>query len=99
MAQQSTRTDMLVDEFQAACSELRDAILEVPDERWQSPTPGDGRQVNVVAHHAASAHGAIAEMVQAMADGREPTIGMDQIHAGNAEHARRFGGCSKAPLG
>jgi hypothetical protein len=96
MAQQSTRSDMLVDEFQAACNELRDAILSVPDDRWQSPTPGDGRQVNVVAHHAASAHRPIAEMILAMADGQAPTLSMDQLHAGNAEHARRFSACSRS---
>jgi len=96
MALQGTRSDLLVDQFGTVCSQLRATIVGVPDEKWQTPTTGDGRQVNVVAHHAASAHRPIADMVQAMVAGEKPSIGMDQIHAGNAEHARQFAACSKA---
>jgi hypothetical protein len=98
MAVQGTRTDALVDEFEAACSELRATIAGVSDGKWQVSTPGDGRQVNVVAHHAAGAHRAIADMLQAMANAQTPSIGMDQIHAGNAEHARQFAACTKVEV-
>ena len=96
MAVQRTRSDLLVDQFGTACGQLRAAIVGVPDVKWQAPTTGDGRQVNVVAHHAASAHRYIADMVQAMVDGQKPALSMDQIHAGNAEHARQFAACSKS---
>jgi hypothetical protein len=49
-----------------------------------------------VAHHAAGSHAAIARQIQAMVDGHPQPLTMDQIHAGNAEHARRFAGCSRA---
>jgi hypothetical protein len=92
----ATQLDSLITEFHAACDDLRDTIARVPDDRWQVPTPGDGRPVNVVAHHAASSHGPIAHMIQAMGQGQPASLSMDQIDAGNAEHARRFGACSKA---
>jgi hypothetical protein len=35
-------------------------------------------------------------MLQAMATGQPAALSMEQIHAGNAEHARRFATCTKA---
>jgi hypothetical protein len=96
MTIQRTQSDMLVNEFQSACSELRATIAGVPDDKWLAATLGDGRQVNVVGHHAASAHHYIADMLQAMANGQKPSMGMEEIHAGNADHARQFAACSKS---
>jgi hypothetical protein len=98
MAVEASRAEMLAEQFDAACRDFRASVESVPDDRWQAPTTGDGRQVNVVAHHAASAHRYIADMLQAMANGQQPSIGMDQIHAGNAEHARQFRECSKSDV-
>jgi len=91
-------TEMLFSQYDAVCRELKTTIEAVPDDKWLVPTSGDGRQVNVVAHHAASAHRYIADMLQAMAAGQPATIGIEQIHAGNAEHARRFGACTKSEV-
>ena len=96
MTLQETGLDGLVEQFGTACTQLRAVIVGVPDEQWQMPTVADGRQVNVVAHHAASAHRYIADMIQAMADGQKPSLSMEHIHAGNADHARQFAACSKA---
>ena len=96
MTTQGTRTNLLTEQFEAVCGELRETIVRVPDDKWQAPTAGDGRQVNVVAHHAAASHAPIAQQIQAMVDGNPQPLTMDQIHAGNAEHARQFGGCSRA---
>jgi hypothetical protein len=93
---QDTRVGMLAERFEAVSGELRDTIASVPDDKWQAPTTGDGRQVNVVAHHAAGAHAAIARQIQAMLDGQPQPLTMEQIHAGNAQHAREFAGCSRA---
>jgi hypothetical protein len=98
MAVEASRAEMLAEQFDAACRDFRASVEAVPDDRWQAPTTGDGRQVNVVAHHAASAHRYIADMLQAMANGQPASIGMEQIHAGNAEHARQFGECSKSEV-
>lgn len=98
MAEQGTRVETLLDEFEAACRDLEDTIERVPDDRWQAPTPGDGRQVNVVAHHAAAAHRYIAGMVQAMAAGQPASVSSEQIDLGNAQHARQFAGCSKTDV-
>jgi mycothiol maleylpyruvate isomerase-like protein len=98
VAIEASRTEALVDLFDAACRDLRDAVEAVPDDKWHVPTVGDGRQVNVVAHHAASAHRPIADMLQAMVQGKPASRDMEQIHAGNAEHARRFGSCSKTEV-
>ena len=96
MTLQGTRSDALVAEFDAACRELRATIAGVPDDQWQVATPGDGRPVNVVAHHAAGAHRLIADLLQAMATGQPASLSMEQIHAGNAAHARQFAACTKA---
>jgi Mycothiol maleylpyruvate isomerase N-terminal domain len=95
MAIQGTRADVLSEEYKAISDLLRGAIVGVPDEMWQAPTSGDGRQINVVAHHAAGSHAYIARQIQAMADGQPQHLTMDQIHAGNAQHAREFAGCSR----
>jgi hypothetical protein len=96
MTLQRTRADMLTQQFEAVSGELRDTIAGVPDEKWQAPTSGDGRQINVVAHHAAGSHSYIARQIQALVDGQPQPLTMDQIHAGNAQHAQRFAGCSRA---
>jgi len=96
MAIQSTRADMLTEQFKAISGLLRETIVGVPDEKWQAPTSGDGRQVNVVAHHAAGAHAFIARQIQGMANGQPQPLTMEQIHAGNAQHAREFTACSRA---
>jgi hypothetical protein len=74
MAMQGTRADMLGEQFMTISGLLRDTIVGVPDEKWQAPTSGDGRQVNVVAHHAAGAHAYIARRIQAMADGQPQRV-------------------------
>jgi len=91
----STRVGDLLDQFEAACAQLRAAIVDTPDASWQAIAPDDGRQVNVIAHHAASAHEAIADMVLSMVNGRGPRISMDQVNAGNAEHAQRAAHCTR----
>jgi hypothetical protein len=91
----STRVTDLLSEFDAACAQLRAAIVDTPDASWHTVAPDDGRQVNVIAHHAASSHQPIAEMVLAMVNGHGPSISMDQIHAGNADHAQRAAQCSR----
>jgi len=91
----NTRVSDLLTEFDAVCAQLREAIVQTADANWQSIAPDDGRQVNVIAHHAASSHQPIADMVRAMVDGRGPSISMEQIHAGNAEHARQAAQCTK----
>lgn len=96
MTTQGTRTSVLTEQFEAITGELRETIVRVPDDLWQARAVGDGRQVNVVAHHAASSLGPIARQIQAMLEGRPRPLTMDQIHAGNAEHARQFGSCSRA---
>jgi Mycothiol maleylpyruvate isomerase N-terminal domain len=98
MAVETSRVETLLELFEAACRDLRDAVEAVPDDKWHVPTVNDGRQVNVVAHHAAGAHRPIAEMLQEMARGKPASLSMEQIDAGNAEHARRMGACSKADV-
>jgi len=95
MTLQGTRIDGLVHEFDAACRALKETIESVPDDRWQVPTPADGRQVNVVAHHAAASHRPIAQLVQAMANGAEAVMTLEQVHIGNAAHALQFAACTK----
>ncbi len=82
--------------FETACADLRDAILSVPEDHWQAATPGDGRQVNVVAHHAASAHRGIADVIAAMLAGQKSSLTLELIHAGNAAHAGQFSTCSRS---
>jgi hypothetical protein len=98
MAVETSRVDTLLELYEAACRNLRDTVEAVPDDKWHVPTAGDGRQVNVVAHHAARSHRPIAEMLQEMARGKPASVNMEQIDAGNAEHARHFGACSKAEV-
>ena len=74
------------------------ATLEgLSDAQWHLKTPGDGRSVGVVAHHVASSHKVVAGLAGAIAHGQSvPTITMDMIHQGNAQHAAQHADCTKA---
>ena len=95
MTVKGTRTEQLLEQFETASAEFKSALAAVPEGKWRTATPDDGRPLNVVAHHVASSHGPVANEVRRMADGEPAQLTMDMIHAGNAQHAQQFEGCTR----
>jgi hypothetical protein len=92
-----TLGESIATRLEQANAEIIRAVESISDERWTAPCPDDGRQINVVAHHVAASHTAVAGIVQLAAQGGPmPPITMDDIHQGNAAHAQEQAGCSKA---
>lgn len=86
----------LAERFEKINNQFISTVEGYPDDKWQNTAEADGRQVNVVAHHVASSHSAIAGLVKAVASGGEvPQFTLDMINEGNAVHAAESTGVSK----
>lgn len=61
-----------------------------PDPLWRTPCANDGRTVAVVAHHIASSHEPVMQLVQMVANTQPiPTLSYAMFDAANAQHAQQ----------
>jgi uncharacterized damage-inducible protein DinB len=91
MTATTTRMADLAAQVEAANQQLIDMVECCSDEQWQRRSASEGWTVGVLAHHVALAYEPIADMVQAVADGREPDAFTPGRQADlNAEHAREY---------
>lgn len=89
------RAQALAARFQEANRAFIQAVEEIPEDRWTAVVPGEGWTVGVVAHHVGSMYEVSARWVLAQASGQELEPDPQTIDEINAEHARRFAGCTK----
>ena len=90
------RARELADRFERLNQELIATVEGASDEQWRATCSGETWSVAVTAHHVAGGHALIADFVERLAKGQPlPSVTMDQIHAGNAEHARQFANRSR----
>jgi len=81
----------LAQRFEQANAEAIGVVEGCPEEQWRAHHAGEGRSVNVLAHHIAVGHHAIAEWVQGIATGQPlPALTMESFTEPNAQHARQF---------
>jgi uncharacterized damage-inducible protein DinB len=93
----SERARTLAHQLEEANHALIATIEGLSDAQWHAKTPDDGRSVGVVAHHVASSHKSVAGLATAIAHGQPvPTITMEMIHHGNAQHAAQHANVTKA---
>lgn len=92
----SERAEGLAQKFEQVNNDLIQAVEQCSDEQWKAICKEETWPVGVTAHHIAGGTAAIAGLAQAVASGQElPPLTMEQLHQGNAEHAREHANCTK----
>jgi hypothetical protein len=86
----------LAKRFEQTNDEVIAAVQSCSDEQWRRTCSGEQWSVGVTAHHIASSHQPVAELVRALATGQPlPPLTAELLDAGNAEHARQFANCTR----
>ncbi|CAN5505813.1 hypothetical protein BH09CHL1_BH09CHL1_32670 [soil metagenome] len=94
----TTQINGLADRYQALFDDVLATVNSATDEQWSSVTDEEQWTLGVVAHHLAMAQGVFVSIMEVIASGQGelPSPTMDQIHAGNAQHAHDYANVSKA---
>jgi uncharacterized damage-inducible protein DinB len=88
--------ETLATKFEAANNEIIDRVGNLSDEQWARVGP-EGWSVAVTAHHIAESYGGLTGLVQTVATGGPlPPLTPELLNQGNAEHAVRAAGATKA---
>lgn len=91
----SERAEALASQFEQANNNLISAVQSMSDTQWKAICSGEQWPVGVTAHHVAGGYPVIAGMVQMLAAGGAAPFTEEQLHQGNAQHAREFASCTK----
>ena len=92
----SERATALADQLQRVNDDLIATIERCSDEQWKNACAGETWSVGVTAHHVASTHGGVSQLVRMVANGEPlPPITMDMIHQQNEQHAREHANCTR----
>lgn len=94
----SEAATQLADQLDAVTRDYIDAVQSCTPEQWARTTSSEAWSVGVVAHHVAVSYPQFVELVQALASGVQtiPPVSAEQLHEGNAQHAREFANAGKA---
>jgi hypothetical protein len=91
------KSESLAKQFEAKVQEATAVFEKLSDADWKKVTAAEKWAVGVTAHHVAQSHAGIAGLVKSVASGsHQPQIGMSDIDAGNAKHAKDFANVGKA---
>ena len=86
-----SRGDELATTFEQVNADAIQAVEGCSEAKWQAKSEAEGWTAAALAHHAAAAQQAIFGMVQTIASGGEmPAMSRDDLHSGNAQHAKEF---------
>ena len=92
----SRRAQALADRLEHGARMLADVAGALTPAEWETPIPKDGRRVGVVVHHVASIYPLEIQLAQTLAAGHAVTgVTWDDVHAGNAAHARENAAVTK----
>jgi len=93
----SEAATQLADQLDAVTRDFIGVVQACTPEQWARTTGSEGWSVGVVAHHAAVSYPAFGQLVQALAAGVQdiPPVSAEQLHEGNARHAREFAHAGK----
>ena len=96
MTTPTRRANALAERLEQGARALADTASALTDAQWQTPIPGDGRNVGVIVHHVATMYPLEIELAQALAAGK-PIAGVtwDAVHDINAKHAQAHGEVTK----
>ncbi|MCB0085933.1 MAG: DinB family protein [Caldilineaceae bacterium] len=83
-------------QFTALNDEIIAFVERCPNTLWRTPCTNDGRTVAVVAHHIASSHELVMQLVQLVAEGQPlPALSAEIFDAANAQHAQHAANCTQ----
>jgi uncharacterized damage-inducible protein DinB len=92
----SDAAEVLAQRFVQANEEAIRVVESCPDQQWHTHHLSENRPVNVLAHHIAIGHLAIAEWAQSIATGQPvPAFTMESFTEPNARHAQQYAKVSK----
>jgi hypothetical protein len=84
-------------QYETKVQETTAAIEKLSDADWKKVTAAEKWPVGVTAHHVASGHEPIANIVKTLAAGQSvPHFTMQMLDEMNAKHAAEHAGCTKA---
>ena len=90
------RAEELAAKFEQANNDTIATIEGMSSAQWTASCEDEGWSAAVTAHHIASGYTPLTGLIQAVANGADlPTLTMDQIDQGNAQHAEQFANCAK----
>ena len=91
------KSEALAKQFEAKVQDAAAVLQKLSDVDWKKTTPGEKWTVGVVAHHVASSHEGIANIVKAVASGQAmPTFTVEMLDAMNHKHAQENANATKA---
>jgi uncharacterized damage-inducible protein DinB len=95
----SEHSQALAQRFEQTNDEAIGVVDGCAEEQWRALHAGENRSVNVLAHHIAVGHQAIAEWVRGIATGQPlPAMTMDSFTEPNAQHARQYANVTKSEV-
>lgn len=96
----SERATHLADQTDEAINQVIAFVETVPDDKWTAfCSPEQCTAAALAAHIAVAATGVLNALVKPISQGEPPPpITPEQLHAGNAENARKFANRSKADV-
>lgn len=94
------RAEQLADQTDDAINQVITFVEMVPDDQWTAPCePEQCTAAALAAHIAVSATGVLNALVKPVSQGEPPPpITPEQLHAGNAENARKYANRFKADV-
>jgi hypothetical protein len=91
------KAETLATQFETKAVEATRLLERLTDTDWRTVTDAEKWTVGVTAHHVASSHETIANLITTVAAGQSvPNFTFDMLHAVNAKHARDFANCTLA---
>lgn len=87
------------DQFTDLNNEIIAFVERCPNTLWRTPCTNDGRTVAVVAHHIASSHEPVLQLVQMVANGQPlPALSYEMFDTMNAQHAQGAAHCTQTEV-
>lgn len=94
MSEAATR---FADQLDSVTRDFIGVVQSCTPEQWARTTSSEDWSVGVVAHHVAASYPQFDQLVKALAAGVQtiPLVSAEQLHEGNAKHAREFANAGK----
>lgn len=93
----ATQTGIAPD-YQSLIDDVITTASRCSDEQWRATAAAEQWSIGVIAHHIATTQRFVIASIHNVVSGSAtlPQITMEQVHAGNAQHAREFADTGKA---
>lgn len=90
------KAEALAKQFEAKVQDATAVLKKLSDADWKKTTGAEKWTVGVTAHHIASSHEGIANIIKSVAAGQSmPNFTMEMLNEMNAKHAKEHAGATK----